>query len=366
MTDDFSEKPIPVRSTKPNPERNPALPQVNSIVLYDGPRSRREVVHFPIHSTNTGEFKQHKITFRTLSKQKGVWQTEPSKSFTLESEDEIVAAIRFINAACDGSIPDTSGKSLLLTAPRGLDVTQIAEVVKSLSQEGKAGVLLELLHQATQTPDLLQTLIAQVEANPVAFAEAAASLNLARYRQSYNELLQLIESSGREADFQRLLTQQPWMFGSEYSEIISNRVLVRGSQQDFVLRRTTDGFIEIVEIKTPLDGQPLFRYDESHSSYYSGSALSMVIGQVQNYIDLIDVAAYELKYRDNLDSSKIRAKIIIGRDGDEEQQKAIRRFNGHLHRIEVLTFDQLSRVAARVLDYLQALIPMFPDDDIPF
>jgi len=367
MNSDSFEKPITVSSTKPNPERNPGLSQVNSIVLHEGPRARREVVHLPIHSSNTGEFKQHKITFRTLHNKTGQWETDPRKSFTLESEEEIRNAICFINAACDGSIPNVSGKSVLLTAPRGMDTTHIVEVVKSLSHEGKAGMLLELLHQAAQTPDLLKNLMAQAEANPAAFSEAAATLNLARFRQSYNELRKLIESSSREADCQRLLTQHPWMFGSEYSEIIDNRVLARGSQQDFVLRRTTDGFIEIVEIKTPLNGQSLFRCDESHKSHYAGSALSMVVGQVQNYIELIDAANYDIKYRDNLESSKIRAKIIIGRDGDEQQQKAIRRFNGHLHRIEIITFDQLSRVAAQVLNYLEALIPpTLSDDGIPF
>jgi hypothetical protein len=39
------------------------------------------------------------------------------------------------------------------------------------------------------------------------------------------------------------------MFGSEYSERLENRVLTRGSQQDFVLRRTSDGYIELEEIK---------------------------------------------------------------------------------------------------------------------
>ena len=52
------------------------------------------------------------------------------------------------------------------------------------------------------------------------------------------------------------------------------------------------------------------------------------------------------------DVDKIRAKIIIGRDGNLEQQKALRRLNGHLHRIEILTYDQLLRVAKKSLaDY---------------
>ncbi len=45
---------------------------------------------------------------------------------------------------------------------------------------------------------------------------------------------------------------------------------------------------------------------------------------------------------------KIRARAIVGRDGSEEHQAALRNFNAHLHRIEILTYDQLLKIAERV------------------
>jgi hypothetical protein len=139
-----------------------------------------------------------------------------------------------------------------------------------------------------------------------------------------------------------------------------------------VLRRTMDGYIELVEIKTPLEGRPLFRFDHSHQSHCAGSALSEVIGQVQKYLEDIDASRYEIRFRDNEDPNKVRAKIIIGRDIDEPQRQALRRFNGHLHRIEVLTFDQLFRKAGQVVAYLEHLVPharrelTLDRDDLPF
>jgi hypothetical protein len=53
--------------------------------------------------------------------------------------------------------------------------------------------------------------------------------------------------------------------------------------------------------------------------------------------------------KDGCDPLKIRSKIIIGRDVDETQVAALRNLNGHLHRIEILTFDQLLKTADRVL-----------------
>jgi hypothetical protein len=71
---------------------------------------------------------------------------------------------------------------------------------------------------------------------------------------------------------------------------------------------------------------------------------------------VLDADRNQIIARDKEDTLKIRAKLIIGRDGDEAQQHALRRLNGHLHRIEVLTFDQLLRIAQNVLNYLERAI----------
>lgn len=370
MAEKSFDKPISVSSTKPNPGVAPNLPQVNSIRLSEGPRAIREVVHYPIYSENTGEFKGHQFTFRSRHKAGGAWKTEPAKSFTLSGDDEIFSVIRFVTAACDGTIPNLAGKSVLLPTPHGTDAAVIQRALGQLSQDGKAHLLFDLLGQLLHSPKIAESLAEQASLHPQRFAGAAAAINLARYKQSYQELLRLIDESAREQDFQNLLSRNPWMFGSEYSELLGRREFTRGAKQDFVLRRTTDGFMELIEIKTPLDGAELFRFDDSHGSYYASSALSKVVGQVQNYLENLDASRYEIRHRDDEDTNKIRAKIIIGRDRNKHQVDALRRSNGHLHRIEILTFDQLCRVANQVLSYLEELVPVVtdlePDDDIPF
>jgi hypothetical protein len=41
--------------------------------------------------------------------------------------------------------------------------------------------------------------------------------------------------------------------------------------------------------------------------------------------------------------------VIVGRDGSAEHQAALGNFNAHLYRIEIITYDQLIRIAERVL-----------------
>jgi hypothetical protein len=68
------------------------------------------------------------------------------------------------------------------------------------------------------------------------------------------------------------------------------------------------------------------------------------------YISEIERTRDHIIVKDGLDTLKVRARIIIGRDGGPEQLQALRTLNGHLHRIEVITYDQLMRIARRVLD----------------
>ncbi|MDP9370864.1 MAG: DUF4263 domain-containing protein [Chloroflexota bacterium] len=147
------------------------------------------------------------------------------------------------------------------------------------------------------------------------------------------------------------------MFGSEYSALHERRNWTRDEQQDFMLRRTVDDYLELIEIKTPLGGKPLFLRDEDHDTYFQHSELSKVVGQVMHYLEELDRRYYIIKDKDKENVNKIRAKINIGRDGDGQQAEALHRLNGHLHRIEVLTFDQLVRIGRRVLCYLQRMLP---------
>ncbi len=204
--------------------------------------------------------------------------------------------------------------------------------------------------------DLLRALVIAAASDPDGSRQAAAALNVGRFRAALDKLLADIEADVQEPVLQKHLEAHPWMFGSEYSELLDQRKWTRNEQQDFVLRRTTDGYIEVIEIKTPLEGRALFRYDRSHDTYFPGSELSTAIGQIVHYLEEFDADRLAIEHRDEVDVNKVRAKIIIGRDGDEEQCKALRSLNGHLHRIEILTFDQLARIAGQVVRYLEGVL----------
>ncbi len=171
--------------------------------------------------------------------------------------------------------------------------------------------------------------------------------------QAIAHLEALIHENALEEDFQQLLAKNWWMFGNEYGEIIRKRELSLGTQQDFIARRTADGFLEIIEIKRPLQGKKLiYKTDqENRSRPHYCRELSDAIAQVIDYTDKIESEKYSIYFNEQEDVGKIRAKIIIGRDADEEQKRSLRNLNSALHGIEILTYDQLLRVAKKSLEY---------------
>ncbi len=275
-------------------------------------------------------------------------------SITLE-EGEIESLVGFVQHARHMQLPSKPGKyTIEVNNEDGISSEDALRKLRSLTGDDRADALALLLRQASDQPRIFSEVISRVADDPDFLAKSAAALNLAVYRKAVEELETLIESEfSQERHFQGILTRNPWMFGSEYSRLQKTRHLTRDEQQDYLFSRTTDGYLEVVEIKTPLNGESLFGYDRSHDTYYQKGDLSKVIAQVQNYLEELDTGRDSILRRDGFDANKVRAKIVIARDGDEHQRNALRRTNGHLHRIEIITFDGLLRIAKRVLTYLE-------------
>lgn len=356
----MDDEPIRIRAREMDQEKHPDLQRVRAVTLREGPRSKVELIYTVIQDRHTNDFHHDSVTIKSFKKLRGEWQQEPTKSISLSSDkaDELQVTIDFIKANRSGKVPEKSSDYLVVNAPSDeVNLESLRNLLNDLQNGPKADVLMQVLDSVAANPGMLDTLVERANQNPRLFAEAAAALNLATYNNALQQLEDLIERPGvLERDFQMLLKENPWMFGSEYSELLDIRKLTRDEQQDFVLRRTTDNYIELIEIKTTLDGRNLFNHDQSHNSYYPASELSRVLGQVQHYLEQIDTDRSSIALRDREDPLKVRAKIIIGRDGNDNQKLALRRLNGHLHRIEVLTFDQLLRIARRVVSYLESAI----------
>jgi hypothetical protein len=367
--------PFVIKATTPDAERFPDLSQIQRAVLKDSSRVRKVVSHTVIRDRHTQEVHHDAITIKTWKKGKQLCNIDYDHSISLSSEDgdEIDKLMTFLLYVRQGPIKERTGNYVVVEASSMPDPKALQQLLDTVSADGKAEAFAAVLKAATDDMEVFRALMQRASKDPHAFAEAAAALNLASYKAAVDELEALITAKGtRENVFQKHLEKYPWIFGSEYSERLDRRRWTRDETEDFVVRRTTDDYIELIEIKTPLDGQPLFNKDSSHDSFYPGAELAKVLGQVQKYIEKLDAARDSIRANDEEDTHKIRAKIVIGRDLDDNQRHALRSLNGHLHRIEIITFDQLLRIARRVIQYLgsslerKVVVEELDEPDVPF
>lgn len=325
------------------------------MTLREGPRAYRFATLYEILRSD-GTHHHYCVRIDSVDRTKTGWQSKPAKSVSLESdgEDELARLMTLLQTAQSNDLPTTSGEYRVVPE-REFD--RLRDLLSSVRAS-----------DAPRRFRLLQAILSSIEASPVAVDDWArifdggservvravsTASRMVEYRRAFSSLAALVEDpAASEGDFQRVLSANAWMFGSEYSELLARRTWTRDDRLDFMLRRTVDGYLEIVEIKTPI-AQPLFRYDQSHDSYAPSAPLATVVGQVIRYIEEVERARDTILAKDGLDTLKARARIIIGRDGDAEQQRALRNFNGHLHRIEVITFDQLLRIAGRVIEVFE-------------
>lgn len=263
-------------------ERRPDLRLRDVCVLRDGPRVTKRATHWVIVDRNTGAVHHHALKIETITKTlSGRGTVSESRSITLDDDDQdsINALRTFIDAIRDPRIPEVSGDFYIIPVPReGGRLTSLTEAFAKVSTQAGGAALADAVAQLAGNPDAMEAFVESTGDDPRGSRFVTAAINLVLFRRAIRELRRLIEANANEHAFQRHLTAHPWMFGSEYSELLDQRRWTRDEMQDFILRRTADGYLEIVGIKTPLGGDNLFAHDPGRDVYAAKQPLSATLG----------------------------------------------------------------------------------------
>lgn len=336
-----------------NATRNPNVGRTEQVILKEGPKAFRLATLIEILNPQSKQTHHHVLKLESVDRNKEGWFYKPEKSLSLEGQDqnnEIDRLFQFLKAHLDGKL-NSSGELHILNSAEYNKLERLVDLVPSLASPDMVElvklIVPRIKDSAAYFPDFVT---AFQESDEQTVKHLATAARLVQYTKAVDRLSNLIaEGIAPEQTYQQLLSANPWMFGSEYSELLDRRTYTRDDNLDFMLRRTSDDYVELIEIKTPFS-EPLFIHDASHDSYHPSSKLSPVLGQVMRYISEIERTRDHILVKDGLDTLKVRARIIVGRDGSAEHRQALRTLNGHLHQIEVITYDQLMRIAKRVLD----------------
>lgn len=369
----YSTSPEEIKVLIKNSVQKENIGAIHQVTLKEGPRTFKFATVMEIINPTINETHHYTLRIDSVDRFKTGWFGKPEKSLSLSSEDgnEIARLRDFLVAELGGKLKSDEKELHIISGVEFTKLQNLLNYLPDLTSSDQLQLVKTILRNIKtheiNTKNLLQIFD---ESSGELVKSIGIAAKLIDYKQAYNELSELVSNNEKsEQKIQKFLEINPWMFGSEYSELLERRKWTRDENLDFMLRRTSDSFLEIIEIKTPNEDE-LLKYDNSHKSYYASSELSKVIGQVLNYIEKIDRDRDSIISKDNCDPLKIRAKIIIGRDGEKAQQEALRSLNSHLHRIEIITFDQLLRIAERVLNMFEKdniiLADEIKDDDLPF
>jgi hypothetical protein len=348
--------------------RNPNVGEVSQIVLKEGPRTFRVATVFEILDPKTGELHHHHLRLDHIDRRKGGWFAKPDRSFRCDA-DEITDLTMFLSALGKGKLKGRAGDLHIVDAK---DYEQLASVLSSLNRlpsHDRIELTKALLaHFVGEGPGLQDIVSVLQGARPDLIMTIGLAARLIEYEAALDKLEALVEGpETKEQALQDHLKANPWMFGSEYSELLDRRSWTRDDDLDYMLRRTADGFLEIIEIKRAT-ATALFNHDPSHDSFYMAAPLSKVVGQVIRYIDETQRQRDAILAKDGEETLKIRARVVMGRDGDAGQVRALKSLNGHLTQIEILTYDQLLRIACRVVRLFKAAEASGPEagEEPPF
>jgi hypothetical protein len=263
-----------------------------------------------------------------------MWQVEGSEIELLKqflSENLAEGSYKLVRS-------DGSGFSQLLAA--------------AMDGEVDAEAASELILQLSQVPGLAEELAGTDVASAL-----VQSVELQRRRDGLARLTAAVDEGQNEERLRPLMKGEAWIFGGQFIGEAARRQLTVHSTVDIPLLRG-DGSLHVVELKGPRI--PRLVEDYRAAGHVVGQDINRAVGQVQNYLRDLDESAATIKQNLGIDCRRSTGTVVIGNSRvvpEVERSKvaeALRVYNSHLSRIQVMTYDELIDNARRALEFRPA------------
>jgi hypothetical protein len=222
------------------------------------------------------------------------------------------------------------------------------------------GGLVEAVQDGQIADHHLTTLLGSLSEHPQLLSElgqagyddyrriVAAALHHGQRKEAIHDLVTGIEEGQPESFFQELFDENWWMLGSRYIDRVDRDRYSPDDIIDVTLVRG-DGFAELVELKRPDanlfvdDGGRLTPSSEVHRAVY----------QCSHYLAKLEQLRDHIRGEYQIDTLRVRGRVLIGYiddEGADDEREALRKYNGNLHGIEVVTYDQILRQARNLVN----------------
>lgn len=300
---------------------------VKPCLLGSGPRSACKAVFFRNCHKSSGK----QIVSLKIARQRKIgnqWVPKEDKSITLNPE-EIGNLIEYIQ---EYYTPLNIGMTKFIEADE--DAVKLFTKVRDLGISDDE-VVSKLIESGILTQNLTVAITAAERNNAV------------------REFEQAIYVERTESFWQNWFSQNKWVLGSEYINILPERDIDTNDIADYLMR-SIDGFLDVVEIKRP--HLQFWAGPDSHGNYYPTAQLTAAISQCLNYLYRIELQSNSLDFMERVDGTKTvkpQCMLVYGRSDDwsEDKMRALRILNAAYHQLHIITYDQLLLRAKQLLGF---------------
>ncbi len=226
------------------------------------------------------------------------------------------------------------------------DGTTLASIIAQLEDGALAAEDIAALLASGVTAD-----IARILATSSKGLLLTETVELLRRRQQLDELRAIVENPrSTERDIHAQLRTMGWVFGGRYVGEARRQQLTAEDILDIPLLRP-DGRLHVVELKKA----NVTDFIRKHRGYpIPGRDVHEATTQAMNYLRSLDEERNTIIARFKIDPRRASATVVVGHPAfipftGEEITDALRTYNSHLSRIEIIHYAELIDSAARAL-----------------
>ncbi|MDO8880632.1 MAG: DUF4263 domain-containing protein [Coriobacteriia bacterium] len=215
---------------------------------------------------------------------------------------------------------------------------------------------------ATSDMDSLIQLMTTHELMPAGLLDA---VEMCHRRDAVTQFASMLEDDHVEHEWQRWFTNNPWVLGTEFVEVLDERAIDTANVTDYLMR-AHDGFVDVVEIKRPGGGLKFWAVSQDHGNLYPHADLVKALTQAMNYLTQLELEANSVKFFERVGARvlKPRGTLVYGRSSGWglREQKARRVLNTAFHNLSILTYDDVLERAKRMLGETPACVAALVED----
>lgn len=215
----------------------------------------------------------------------------------------------------------------------------------------------------------VKAILEDTSSSPEGLHILASAACLISFKHAIKKFKTIIECNSKtkhkENEIKNLLSEHPWMIGSQYNEVIKKECSIWFHSKIDLLLGSAMGYIDIVELKRP-DMEILCKGSRVNT-WRNSYALSDVYAQARKYLKAIDEHRYDIVRELNLPRQSVsrmyRSSVIIiaGRTPkNKEALEALKDINVENNRILLMTFDDVLSIAEATVNLFERKFQINP------